>query len=318
MGEVYRARDTRLSREVALKVLPGELSSETERLSRFEQEARSASALNHPHIVVVYDIGRSDSTAYIAMELVDGKSLRELLSGDRLPLKKILQIASQVADGLAKAHGAGIVHRDLKPENLMVSRDGYAKILDFGLAKLTAPSPGDVSGIPTMIKEGTAPGTILGTVGYMSPEQAGGQLLDFRSDQFSFGSILYEMATGCRAFSGSTAVDTMSAILHEEPKPVGALNPAVPRRYGGSWSAVSPRTPRSGTPRRAISRATSRACGITSRRSAEQGKGCLERRSGRRGGFSFRSPFSSSSRGSQRPSSPVRAPGARRPPRFTS
>ncbi len=246
MGEVYRARDTRLSREVALKVLPGELSSETERLSRFEQEARSASALNHPHIVVVYDIGRSDSTAYIAMELVDGKSLRELLSGDRLPLKKILQIASQVADGLAKAHGAGIVHRDLKPENLMVSRDGYAKILDFGLAKLTAPSP------------------------------------------------------------------------HEEPKPVGALNPAVPRRYGGSWSAVSPRTPRSGTPRRAISRATSRACGITSRRSAEQGKGCLERRSGRRGGFSFRSPFSSSSRGSQRPSSPVRAPGARRPPRFTS
>jgi len=228
MGEVYRARDTRLSREVALKILPGELSADTERLSRFEQEARSASALNHPHIVVVYDIGRSDSTAYIAMELVDGKSLRELLFGDRLPLKKMLQIASQVADGLAKAHGAGIVHRDLKPENLMVSRDGYAKILDFGLAKLAAPSPGDESGIPTMIKEGTAPGTILGTVGYMSPEQASGQPLDFRSDQFSFGSILYEMATGSRAFSGATAVDTMSAILHEEPKPVAALNPALP------------------------------------------------------------------------------------------
>ena len=228
MGEVYRARDSRLSREVALKVLPGELSSDPERLSRFEQEARSASALNHPHIVVVYDVGRSDSTAYIAMELVEGKSLRELLAGDRLSLKKILQIGSQVADGLAKAHGAGIVHRDLKPENLMVSKDGYAKILDFGLAKLAAPLPGDVSGMPTMIREGTAPGTVLGTVGYMSPEQASGRVLDFRSDQFSFGSILYEMATGSRAFSGATAVDTMSAILHAEPKPVGALNPAAP------------------------------------------------------------------------------------------
>jgi WD40 repeat protein len=228
MGEVYRARDTRLSREVALKVLPGELSSDPERLSRFEQEARSASALNHPHIVVVYDVGRSDSTAYIAMELVDGKSLRELLAGDRLSLKKTLQIASQVADGLAKAHAAGIVHRDLKPENLMVSKDGYAKILDFGLAKLQAPLPGDVSGMPTMIRDGTAPGTVLGTVGYMSPEQASGQVLDFRSDQFSFGSILYEMATGSRAFSGATAVDTMSAILHAEPRPVAALNPSAP------------------------------------------------------------------------------------------
>ncbi len=228
MGEVYRARDTRLSREVALKVLPGELSSDPERLSRFEQEARSASALNHPHIVVVYDVGRSDSTAYIAMELVEGKSLRELLSGDRLPPKKTLQVAAQVADGLAKAHAAGIVHRDLKPENLMVSRDGYAKILDFGLAKLAASLPGDVSGMPTMIREGTAPGTVLGTVGYMSPEQASGQVLDFRSDQFSFGSILYEMATGSRAFSGATAIDTMSKILHEEPRPVGALNPAAP------------------------------------------------------------------------------------------
>ncbi|HEY3124283.1 MAG TPA: protein kinase [Thermoanaerobaculia bacterium] len=228
MGEVYRARDSRLSRDVALKVLPAELSSDPERLSRFEQEARSASALNHPHIVVVYDVGRSDSTAYIAMELVEGKSLRELLSGDRLPLKRTLQVAAQVADGLAKAHAAGIVHRDLKPENLMVSKDGYAKILDFGLAKLAAPLPGDVSGMPTMIREGTAPGTVLGTVGYMSPEQASGQVLDFRSDQFSFGSILYEMATGSRAFSGATAVDTMSKILHEEPKPVGALNPAAP------------------------------------------------------------------------------------------
>jgi eukaryotic-like serine/threonine-protein kinase len=228
MGEVYRAKDSRLSREVALKVLPSELSSDSDRLSRFEQEARSASALNHPHIVVVYDVGRSDSTAYIAMELVDGRSLRELLAGDRLPMKKVLQIASQVADGLAKAHSAGIVHRDLKPENLMVSRDGYAKILDFGLAKLANPLSGDVSGMDTAIREGTAPGTVLGTVGYMSPEQAAGKAVDFRSDQFSFGSILYEMATGNRAFSGATAVDTMSAILHDEPKAVAALNPAAP------------------------------------------------------------------------------------------
>jgi eukaryotic-like serine/threonine-protein kinase len=228
MGEVYRAKDSRLSRDVALKVLPAEFSTDAERLARFEQEARSASALNHPHIVVVYDVGRADSIAYIAMELVDGKSLREHMAGDRLPIKKVLQIASQVADGLAKAHSAGIVHRDLKPENLMVSRDGYAKILDFGLAKLAAPSMGDVSDVATAIREGTAPGTILGTVGYMSPEQAGGRPIDFRSDQFSFGSILYEMATGNRAFSGTTAVDTMSAILHQEPKSVGALNPAAP------------------------------------------------------------------------------------------
>ena len=228
MGEVYRARDSRLSREVALKVLPGDLSSDSDRLARFEQEARSASALNHPHIVVVYDVGRADSVAYIAMELVDGRSVRELLAGDRLPLKKVLQIGSQIADGLAKAHAAGIVHRDLKPENLMVSRDGYAKILDFGLAKLAGPTMEGFSGIATAVREGTAPGTVLGTVGYMSPEQASGKPMDFRSDQFSFGSILYEMATGNRAFSGATAVDTMSAILHAEPKPVGALNPAAP------------------------------------------------------------------------------------------
>src|SRR5262249_42251807 len=164
----------------------------------------------------------------IAMELVEGKSLRELLAGDRLPVRRTLQIASQVADGLAKAHAAGIVHRDLKPENLMVSKDGYAKILDFGLAKLAAPLPGDASRIQTIVREETAPGTVLGTVGYMSPEQAAGKALDFRSDQFSFGSILYEMATGSRAFSGQTAVDTMSAILHEEPKSMGALNPAAP------------------------------------------------------------------------------------------
>ncbi len=231
MGEVYRARDTRLGREVAIKVLPSELSSDRERLNRFEQEARSASALNHPNIVTVHDVGKTDSTFYIAMELVEGKTLRELVASGPLPLRKLLSIGAQVADGLAKAHAAGIVHRDLKPENLMVSGDGFVKILDFGLAKLVAESSEALSKMPTMAKPETHPGTLLGTVGYMSPEQAAGQPLDFRSDQFSFGSILYEMATGKRAFDRSTTVDTLSAILHEEPEPIGSLSPRTPAPF---------------------------------------------------------------------------------------
>ncbi len=228
MGEVYRARDTRLSREVAIKVLSSELSSDQERLSRFEQEARSASALNHPNIVTVYDIGQANSVSYIAMELVEGKTLRELVAAGPLAMKKLLPIAAQVAEGLAKAHAAGIVHRDLKPENLMVSTDGFVKILDFGLAKLIPTSSEALSHIPTMGTPETHPGSVLGTVGYMSPEQASGQPVDFRSDQFSFGSILYEMATGKRAFQRATTVDTLSAILHEEPEAIGQLNREVP------------------------------------------------------------------------------------------
>jgi serine/threonine-protein kinase len=227
MGEVYRARDTRLGREVAIKVLPGELSSDKERLRRFEQEARSASALNHPNIVTIHDIGQADSAPYIAMELVEGKTVRELIASGPLPVRTLLTISAQVAEGLAKAHGAGIVHRDLKPENLMVSADGFVKILDFGLAKL-AETPDALSRSPTMAPPGTHPGTVLGTVGYMSPEQAAGQELDFRSDQFSLGSILYEMATGKRAFGRATTVDTLAAILHEEPEPIGRLNPGIP------------------------------------------------------------------------------------------
>jgi len=228
MGEVYRARDTRLERTVAIKVLPSELSSDRERLSRFEQEARSASALNHPNIVTVYDIGRADSVSYIAMELVEGKTLRELVAVGPLAAKKLLAIAAQVAEGLAKAHAAGIVHRDLKPENLMVSTDGFVKILDFGLAKLVPTSSESLSQMHTMGTPETHPGSVLGTVGYMSPEQASGQPVDFRSDQFSFGSILYEMATGKRAFQRATTVDTLSAILHEEPEAIGRLNREVP------------------------------------------------------------------------------------------
>jgi eukaryotic-like serine/threonine-protein kinase len=228
MGEVWRAQDTRLSREVALKVLPAEVSSDPSRLKRFEKEARAASALNHPNIVTIYDIGVSDSVSWIAMEKIDGKTLREVLLGGAVPIRKLLPIAAQIADGLAKAHEAGIVHRDLKPENVMMTKDGLVKILDFGLAKLATTGSGsdEASHLPT--ETGTSPGVVLGTVGYMSPEQAAGQLLDFRSDQFSFGSILYEMATGKRAFQKKTAIDTLSAILNEEPEPVGSVNPQAP------------------------------------------------------------------------------------------
>ena len=228
MGEVYRAKDLRLGREVALKVLPEELSENADRLARFEQEARSASALNHPNIVTVHEIGRAGDTSYIAMELVDGKTLRELGASGAMPVRKVLAAAAQAAEGLAKAHGAGIVHRDLKPENLMVSKDGFVKILDFGLAKLTEPESGGVSAMPTVGKPETRPGTVMGTVGYMSPEQAGGAPLDFRSDQFSLGSILYELLSGEKAFARKTAAETMSAIIREEPEPLGKLSPQTP------------------------------------------------------------------------------------------
>ncbi|HKA37546.1 MAG TPA: serine/threonine-protein kinase, partial [Thermoanaerobaculia bacterium] len=229
MGEVWRARDERLGREVAVKVLPDEVASDAGRLKRFEKEARAASALNHPNIVTIYDIGSADSVSWIAMERVEGKTLRELLLAGAIPTKRLLSIAAQIADGLATAHQAGIVHRDLKPENVMVTKEGRVKILDFGLAKLTGMEAGSgeaVSRLPT--ETGTSPGVVLGTVGYMSPEQAAGQLVDFRSDQFSFGSILYEMATGKRAFQKGTAVDTLSAILHEEPKPLAEASPEAP------------------------------------------------------------------------------------------
>src|SRR5262245_19535436 len=228
MGEAYRPLDTRLSREVALKVLPPGRSTDPERLARFDQEARAASALNHPNIVAVYDVGRSDSTSFIAMELVEGRTVRELVASGALPVKRALSIAAQTADGLAKAHGAGIVHRDLKPENLMVSSDGFVKILDFGLAKLVEDKPGGGTEALTAAGPQTASGVVVGTVSYMSPEQASAAPLDFRSDQFTLGAILYEMLTGRRAFGRANAVDTLSAILHEEPEPVGSLRLETP------------------------------------------------------------------------------------------
>jgi hypothetical protein len=228
MGEVYRAKDPRLGRDVAIKVLPSELSADPERRRRFEHEARSASALNHPNILTIYDIGSSGETTYIAMELIEGKTLRELVAAGPLPMKRLLELGVQIAEGLAKAHGAGIVHRDLKPENLMISKDGFVKILDFGLAKLTEPAASGVSALPTAIALPTQPGVVMGTAGYMSPEQASGLPVDFRSDQFTLGAILYEMATGKHAFQRQTGAETLVAIIREEPEPLGQLAPNTP------------------------------------------------------------------------------------------
>ncbi len=228
MGEVYRARDPRLGREVALKVLPGDLADDHDRLARFEREARAASALNHPNIITIYEIGQEGGVSYIAMELVDGWTLREILAAGPLETKRLSGVATQIAEGLAKAHAAGIVHRDLKPENVMVSTDGFVKILDFGLAR-RAPLTEEGSHAATLTR-GTEPGTVFGTVGYMSPEQATGRTADYRSDQFSFGTILYEMATGRRAFGRASPVETLSAILKEEPAPASTVNPAAPER----------------------------------------------------------------------------------------
>ncbi len=226
MGEVYKARDLKLGREVAIKVLPQEMASDSQRLRRFEQEARAASALNHPNIVTIYEIGEHEGTPYIAMEYVDGVTLREMLSdGEPLPTKKLLKLSTQIADGLAKAHSAGIVHRDLKPENLMVTQDGFIKILDFGLAKLVAESSGAES---KTVTKATQEGAVLGTVQYMSPEQAAGRPVDYRSDQFSLGSILYEMATGKLAYLRETGPETQAAIMRDEPEPITVLNPHVP------------------------------------------------------------------------------------------
>ena len=225
MGDVYKAKDLTLGREVAIKVLKQELASDVERLRRFELEARAASALNHPNIVTIYEIGAHEGTPYIAMEYVEGVTLREKLAGKPLPTDKLLGYTRQLAEGLAKAHQAGIVHRDLKPENIVVSRDGYLKILDFGVAKLI---PATVnSETATRDRVATRDGVIVGTAQYMSPEQATGAEVDFRSDQFALGSILYEMATGKRAFQRATAAETLRAILTEEPESTTLANPQL-------------------------------------------------------------------------------------------
>jgi len=224
MGEVYRAKDSRLGRDVAIKVLPSSFSADPERLRRFEQEARAAGLLNHPNITAVYDIGTENQAPYVVTELLEGETLRGALAGGRLSARKAVDYALQIAHGLAAAHEKGIVHRDLKPENLFVTRDGRVKILDFGLAKLTHTEEGSgVTNLPTATA-GTEPGVVLGTLGYMSPEQVRGRPADARSDIFSFGAILYEMLSGKRAFHGDSAADTMSAILREDPPELSVTN----------------------------------------------------------------------------------------------
>jgi serine/threonine protein kinase/tetratricopeptide (TPR) repeat protein len=228
MGEVYRARDGRLGRIVAIKVLRHDLAADRDRVERFEREARSASGLNHPNIVTIHDVGIEKSTSYIAMEWVDGTTLRELVATGRpQPVPAVVKIGTQIAEGLAKAHGAGIIHRDLKPDNVMVTHDGLVKILDFGLAKLAGPAADVGSQLATQ-SGGTAAGVLLGTVGYMSPEQATGAVVDYRSDQFALGIILYELATGRRAFRRESAPQTLTAIIEDELERVDTFNPRVP------------------------------------------------------------------------------------------
>lgn len=259
MGEVYKAEDALLGRPVALKILPADLVDNEDRVRRFVQEAKSASALNHPHIVTIYEIGKvelergeAEETAspgevsgngsngsgrkelfhYIAMEFIDGDTLRDKIHRDRTDLKKLLEYFAQAADGLAKAHTSGIVHRDLKPENVMITHDGYAKILDFGLAKLLEPqkpaTAGDMLEAETMMMGRTQPGIVMGTIGYMSPEQVQGKVVDQRSDIFSFGCILYEATTGHKPFHGESVIDSLHKIVYSQAPPIREFNPETP------------------------------------------------------------------------------------------
>ena len=226
MGEVYRAHDTRLDREVAIKVLPDSVTSNPDRLHRFEQEARAAAALNHPNILAVYQMASHEGVSYLVSELLEGETLRERLRRGALPLRKAVDYAVQIAHGLAAPHEKGIVHRDLKPDNLFLTNDGRIKILDFGLAKINQPNT--PSGLDATLTQGTEPGVIMGTVGYMSPEQVRGKTADHRSDIFAFGAILYELITGKQTFRKPTSAETMTAILNEDPPSISQSAPNTP------------------------------------------------------------------------------------------
>ena len=233
MGEVYRARDTRLDRTVAIKVLPGHLSDNSEAKERFDREARSISSLSHPNVCQLYDVGAQDGINYLVMEFLEGETLADRLRRGPLPLPQFCKIAIEICEGLEKAHRHGVVHRDLKPGNIMLTKSG-AKLMDFGLAKPTLQAATSVSGLSVTISTEaasqplTAQGTVLGTFQYMSPEQAEGREADARSDIFSLGTVLYEMLTGKRAFEGKTAASVMAAVLEREPAPVSAVQPAIP------------------------------------------------------------------------------------------
>jgi eukaryotic-like serine/threonine-protein kinase len=230
MGDVYRARDTRLNRDVAIKILPAAFSDDAQCLDRFEREARILSTLNHPNLLSIYDVGSQNSIHYLVSELLDGEMLRHRIQEGKIPGRKALDYAVQIAKGLAAAHEKGVVHRDLKPENIFVTADGRIKILDFGLAKQNVPGDSENTASRDSLTE---QGTVMGTVGYMSPEQVRGNTADSRSDIFSFGAILYEMLTGTRAFKGNSSVETMHAILREGPPEIyttdGKISPGTER-----------------------------------------------------------------------------------------
>jgi serine/threonine protein kinase len=227
MGEVYRARDPALKREIAIKVLPSFVSRDPDRLQRFEQEAQAAAALDHPNILAVHQFGAFDGSPYLISELLVGESLRQVLQRGPLPFRKAIDYGIQIAHGMAAAHDHGIVHRDLKPENLFITKDGRVKILDFGLAKLKQPQQESDGSAPTLTA-GTDPGMVMGTAGYMSPEQVRGQAVDQRTDIFAFGAILYETLTGRRAFQRSTSAETMSAILNDDPPAIAQTGANIP------------------------------------------------------------------------------------------
>src|SRR3954470_13001034 len=215
MGEVYRARDTRLGRDVAIKILPESFARESDRLHRFEQEARAVAALNHPNILAIFDTGQNDGSPFLVSELLEGETLRTVLDRGPLPQRKTIEYGVQIAQGLAAAHEKGIVHRDLKPENIFVTRDARIKILDFGLAKLAQKSNAATADGVTLTSSHTAAGVVMGTASYMAPEQVRGELSDARTDIFAFGALLYEMLSGKRAFRRDTPAETMTAVLKE-------------------------------------------------------------------------------------------------------
>ena len=255
MGEVYRARDPRIGRDVAIKVLPASFAKDEDRMQRFEREARAAGTLNHPNLVTIHEFGSHEGSPYIVMELLEGETLRARLTdpatamGRTLPARKVVEYGVAIAGGLAAAHDKEIVHRDLKPDNIFITRDGRVKILDFGLAKLSGPM--DLDGSQKLTAElQTTPGTVMGTAGYMSPEQVRGLPSDHRSDIFSFGAILYEMLTGRGAFRRDSAVETMNAILTVDPPEIARESGSISPDWSGSSGGVSRRSASSASSRR--------------------------------------------------------------------